>query len=133
MAPMSRPAPVEVPYRSMRFLIPHSPTGAPLNRFIEELKKYGLSTIVRVCEATYDTALAEKEGIQVLDWPFGDGSSPSNQIVDDWPSLASVEFRQEPGCSLVAFALTEGGTKNEDAVQAQLLCLQKYLSKMRLR
>lgn len=32
----------------------------------QELKKYGVTTVVRVCEATYDTAPVEKEGIQVL-------------------------------------------------------------------
>lgn len=41
-----------------------------LNKFIEELKKYGVITIVRVCEATYNTTLVEKEGICVLDWPL---------------------------------------------------------------
>nr|XP_035938041.1 protein tyrosine phosphatase type IVA 1-like [Halichoerus grypus] len=159
MAPMNRPAPVEVTYRNMRFLITHSPTSATLNKFIEELKKYRVTTIVRVCEATYDTALVEKEGIQVLDWPFDDGSSPSNQIVDDWLTLVNIKFREEPGCCiavhcvaglgrtpvLVALALIEGGMKNEDAVQLirqkrrgafnskQLLYLEKYRSKMRLR
>nr|XP_026257314.1 protein tyrosine phosphatase type IVA 1-like isoform X3 [Urocitellus parryii] len=133
---MNRPAPVEVTYRNMRFLITHNPTSATLNRFIEELKKYG-----------------------VLDWPFDDGSSPSNQIVDDWLSLVNIKFREEPGCCiavhcvaglgrtpvLVALALIESGMKNEDAVQfirqkrrgafnsKQLLYLEKYRSKMRLR
>ncbi|XP_062951612.1 protein tyrosine phosphatase type IVA 1-like isoform X1 [Cynocephalus volans] len=158
MAPMNCPAPVEITYRNMRFLITHNPTSATLNTFIEELKKYGVTTIVRVCEATYDTALVEKEGIQVLDWPFDDGSSPSNQIVDDWLSLVNIKFREEPGCCiavhcvaglgrtpvLVALALIESGMKNEDAVQfirqkrrgafnsKQLLYLEKYHSKMRL-
>ncbi|XP_075411049.1 protein tyrosine phosphatase type IVA 1 isoform X2 [Tenrec ecaudatus] len=131
MARMNRPAPVEVTYKNMRFLITHNPTNATLNKFIEELKKYGVTTIVRVCEATYDTALVEKEGIHVLDWPFDDGAPPSNQIVDDWLSLVKIKFREEPGCCiavhcvaglgrapvLVALALIEGGMKYEDAVQ----------------
>ena len=83
MARMNRPAPVEVTYRSMRFLITHNLTNATLSKFLEELKKYGVTTIVRVCEATYDTTLLEKEGIHVLDWPFDDGAPPSNQIVDN--------------------------------------------------
>lgn len=33
---------------------------------LKELKKYGVRTLVRVCEATYDQAPIEKEGIQVL-------------------------------------------------------------------
>ena len=158
MARMNRPAPVEVTYRNMRFLITHNPTNATLSKFIEELKKYGVTTIVRVCEATYDTTLVEKEGIHVLDWPFDDGAPPSNQIVDDWLSLVKIKFREDPGCCiavhcvaglgrapvLVALALIEGGMKYEDAVQfirqkrrgafnsKQLLYLEKYRPKMRL-
>ncbi|XP_068839498.1 protein tyrosine phosphatase type IVA 1 isoform X2 [Capricornis sumatraensis] len=146
MARMNRPAPVEVTYRNMRFLITHNPTNATLSKFIEELKKYGVTTIVRVCEATYDTTLVEKEGIHVL-------------IVDDWLSLVKIKFREDPGCCiavhcvaglgrapvLVALALIEGGMKYEDAVQfirqkrrgafnsKQLLYLEKYRPKMRLR
>ncbi|XP_026257313.1 protein tyrosine phosphatase type IVA 1-like isoform X3 [Urocitellus parryii] len=134
MAPMNRPAPVEVTYRNMRFLITHNPTSATLNRFIEELKKYGVTTIVRVCEATYDTALMEKEGIQVLDWPFDDGSSPSNQIVDDWLSLVNIKFREEPGCCIAVHCVAGLGQKRRGAFNSkQLLYLEKYRSKMRLR
>uniref|UniRef100_A0A2K6ELC9 Uncharacterized protein n=1 Tax=Propithecus coquereli TaxID=379532 RepID=A0A2K6ELC9_PROCO len=71
---MNRPAPVEVIYKNMRFLITHNPTNATLNKFIEELKKYGATTLVRVYEATYDATLVEKEGIHVLDWPFDNES-----------------------------------------------------------
>ncbi|XP_058400507.1 protein tyrosine phosphatase type IVA 1-like isoform X2 [Diceros bicornis minor] len=105
---MHRPAPMEVTYRNMRFLVTHNPTSATLNKFLEELKKYG-----------------------VLDRPFDDGSSPSNQTVDNWLSLVNIKFREEPGCCtavrcvagpgrtpvLVALALIEGGMKSEDAVQ----------------
>nr|XP_058138330.1 protein tyrosine phosphatase type IVA 1-like [Dasypus novemcinctus] len=159
MAGMNRPAPVEVTYKNVRFLITHNPASATLSRFIEELKKYGVTTVVRVCEATYNAAFVEKEGIRVLDWPFDDGTSPSNQIVDDWLSLVKTRFREEPGCCiavhcvaglgrapvLVAIALIEGGMKNEDAVafirqkrrgafnSKQLLFLEKYHPKMRLR
>ena len=45
---------------------------------LKELKKYGVTTLVRVCDATYDKAPAEKEGIHVLDWPFDDGAPPPN-------------------------------------------------------
>ena len=103
MAQMKRPALVEVTYRNMRFLITHNPTNATLSKFIEELKKYGnlrATTIVRVCEATYDPTLVEKEGIHVLNWPFDDGAPPSNQTVDDWLSLVKIKFREDPGCCI---------------------------------
>lgn len=35
MARMNRPAPVEITYKNMRFLITHNPTNATLNKFIE--------------------------------------------------------------------------------------------------
>ncbi|XP_016105715.1 protein tyrosine phosphatase type IVA 2-like [Sinocyclocheilus grahami] len=66
LANMNRPAAVEISYDCMRFLITHNPTNSTLNKFTEELKKFGVNTLVRVCEATYDKAPVEKEGIQVL-------------------------------------------------------------------
>ncbi|XP_077045724.1 protein tyrosine phosphatase type IVA 2 isoform X1 [Agelaius phoeniceus] len=128
---MNRPAPVEITYENLRFLITHNPTNATLSKFIEELKKYGVTTLVRVCDATYDQAPIEKEGIQVLDWPFDDGAPPPSQIVEDWLNLLKTKFREEPGCCvavhcvaglgrapvLVALALIECGMKYEDAVQ----------------
>ncbi|XP_048220275.1 protein tyrosine phosphatase type IVA 1-like isoform X1 [Perognathus longimembris pacificus] len=131
MARMNGHAPVEVTYKNMRFLITHNPTNATLKKFIEELKKYGVTTIVRVYETTYDTTLVEKEGIHVLDWPFDDGTPPSNQIVDDWLSFVEIRLFEEPRCCIavhcvaglgratvrVALALIEGGMKHEAAVQ----------------
>jgi len=45
-----------------------------------------------VCEATYNTAILEKEGIQVLDWPFDDGAPPPSQIIHKWLKLAKKEI-----------------------------------------
>uniref|UniRef100_A0A2K6BEL6 protein-tyrosine-phosphatase n=1 Tax=Macaca nemestrina TaxID=9545 RepID=A0A2K6BEL6_MACNE len=130
---------------------PQSSMSKHIPQFCEELKKYGVTTIVRVCEATYDTTLVEEEGIHVLDWPFDDGAPPSNQIVDDWLSLVKIKFREEPGCCiavhcvaglgrapvLVALALIEGGMKYEDAVQfirqKRRGAFNKVSPKMRLR
>ncbi|XP_037691253.1 protein tyrosine phosphatase type IVA 1-like isoform X1 [Choloepus didactylus] len=134
MARMNRPAPVELTYKNMRFLITHNPTNATLSKFIEELKKYGVTTIVRVCEANYDTALVKKEGIHVLDWPFDDGAPPSNQIVDDWLSLVKIKFHEEPGCCIAVHCVAGLGQKRHGAFNSkQRLYLEKYRPKMRLR
>uniref|UniRef100_A0A8C9B4G7 Protein tyrosine phosphatase 4A2 n=1 Tax=Phocoena sinus TaxID=42100 RepID=A0A8C9B4G7_PHOSS len=74
---INRPAPVEISYDNMRFLITHNPTNATLNKFTEELKKYGVTTLVQVCDATYDKAPVEKEGIHVLDCDYSMSEVPS--------------------------------------------------------
>ncbi|XP_004371458.1 protein tyrosine phosphatase type IVA 1-like isoform X1 [Trichechus manatus latirostris] len=131
MARMNCSVPVDVTYKNMRFLITRNPTNVTLNKFIKKFRKYGVTTIVRVCEATYDTALGEKEDSHVLDWLLDDGAPPSNQIVGDWLSLVKIKFREEPDCCiavrcvarlerapvLVALVLIEGGMKYKDAVQ----------------
>nr|XP_036858037.1 protein tyrosine phosphatase type IVA 2-like isoform X1 [Manis javanica] len=146
---MNRPPPGEISYENMCFLVTHRPTNAALNKFTEELK--GVTTLVRICDATHDKAPVEKEGIHLLDWLFDDGAPPSNQRVDDWLNLLKTKFREKPGCCvarlgrapvLVALALIECGMKYEDAVQfvrqkrrgafnsKQLLYLEKYQPKM---
>uniref|UniRef100_A0A803XUD3 Protein tyrosine phosphatase type IVA 3 n=1 Tax=Meleagris gallopavo TaxID=9103 RepID=A0A803XUD3_MELGA len=159
MARMNRPAPVEVCYKNMRFLITHNPTNATLSTFLEDLKKYGATTVVRVCEVTYDKTPLEKDGITVMDWPFDDGAPPPSKIVEDWLNLLKTKFCEDPGCCvavhcvaglgrapvLVALALIESGMKYEDAIQfirqkrrgainsKQLTYLEKYRPKQRLR
>ena len=90
-----------------------------------------MTTLVRVCDATYYKVPVEKEGIHILDWPFDDGAPPCNQIVDDWLNLLKTKFCEEPGSCvavhcvaglgrapvLVALALIESGMKYEDGVQ----------------
>ncbi|KAG7226303.1 hypothetical protein INR49_003055 [Caranx melampygus] len=137
---MNRPAPVEISYDCLRFLITHNPTNAQLGRFIEDLKAFGVNTLVRVCAATYDKTPVEQEGIHVLDWPFDDGSAPPDQVVDDWLNLL-----QTKAPVLVALALIECGMEYEDAVHfirlkrrgafnsKQLLYLESYKPKLCLR
>uniref|UniRef100_A0A8C1J351 Protein tyrosine phosphatase 4A2b n=1 Tax=Cyprinus carpio TaxID=7962 RepID=A0A8C1J351_CYPCA len=143
---MNRPAAVEISYDCMKFLITHNPTNSTLNKFTEELKKFGVNTLVRVCEATYDKAPVEKEGIQVLDWPFDDGAPPPTQIVDDWLNLLKTKFREEPKCCVAVHCVAGLGRlvarviclfdfrKRRGAFNSkQLLYLEKYRPKMRLR
>lgn len=34
------------------------------------------------------------------DWPFDDGCSPPEQIVDEWLNLLKCKFKEEPGCCI---------------------------------
>ncbi|XP_077990782.1 protein tyrosine phosphatase type IVA 2-like [Glandiceps talaboti] len=154
-----RPAPAEICYKGMKFLIIDRPTKQTMSTFIEELKKHGVKDVVRVCEPTYSTDILEKEGIRVLDYPFDDGAPPPNDVVDQWFNLLKTRNKEEPGCCiavhcvaglgrapvLVALALVEMGMKFEDAVEMirqkrrgainakQLAYLEKYRPKSRLK
>uniref|UniRef100_A0AAF6ZRY7 Protein tyrosine phosphatase 4A3 n=3 Tax=Bos TaxID=9903 RepID=A0AAF6ZRY7_BOVIN len=134
MARMNRPAPVEVSYKNMRFLITHNPTNATLSSFIEDLKKYGATTVVRVCEVTYDKAPLEKDGITVVDWPFDDGAPPPGKVVEDWLSLLKNKFCDDPGSCVAVHCVAGLGRKRRGAINSkQLTYLEKYRPKQRLR
>ncbi|XP_056301206.1 protein tyrosine phosphatase type IVA 3-like isoform X2 [Pseudoliparis swirei] len=134
LANMNRPAPVELCHRNMRFLITHNPTDSTLVSFIEDLKRFGATTVVRVCDITYDKTPLEKDGITVVDWPFDDGASPSTKLVDDWLSLLKNKFQEEPGCCVAVHCVAGLGRKRRGAINSkQLTYLEKYRSKHRLR
>ncbi|XP_051792061.1 protein tyrosine phosphatase type IVA 3 isoform X2 [Erpetoichthys calabaricus] len=119
MARMNRPAPVEVCYKNMRFLITHNPTNSTLNTFIEDLKKYGATTVVRVCEITYDKTPLEKDGITVMDWPFDDGAPPPTKIVDDWLNLLKTKFCEDPGCCVAVHCVAGLGRYFESCIDSK--------------
>ncbi|XP_023364478.1 protein tyrosine phosphatase type IVA 2-like [Otolemur garnettii] len=126
---MKHPAPVELSSENMCFLISHNPTNATLNKFTEEFKKYGVTTVIQVYETTYDKAPVEKEGIYVLDCPFDDGAPPPNQIVDDWLNLLKTKFCEKP-CCVAVHCLAELGRhlqkRRRTFNSKQLLYLKKY-------
>ncbi|KAH6927270.1 hypothetical protein HPB50_001231 [Hyalomma asiaticum] len=154
-----RPGPSEIDFKNMRFLITDRPTDATVPAFLEEFKKRNVKDVVRVCEATYQKDLLEKEGINVWDWQFDDGSPPPARIVEEWFQLLRKRFKEDPDCCiavhcvaglgrapvLVALALIELGMTYEDAVELirqkrrgainakQLSYLEKYRPKSRLR
>lgn len=147
-----KPAPSEINYGKMRFLITDRPSDATITNYIEELDKHGASAVVRVCEPSYQVDALTKHGIDVLDWEFSDGSPPPPEVIAKWLKLAKDLFRENPSTCiavhcvaglgrapvLVALALIEAGMKYEDAVelirrerrgalnQKQLNFLEKY-------
>lgn len=154
-----RPGPSELLFKNMRFLITDRPTDATVPAFLEEFRKRNVKDVVRVCEATYEKDVLEKEGIKVWDWQFDDGSPPPARVVNEWFELIKRRFKEDPECCiavhcvaglgrapvLVALALMELGMTYEDAVELirqkrrgainakQLSYLQKYRPKSRLR
>ncbi|XP_021078088.1 protein tyrosine phosphatase type IVA 2-like isoform X2 [Mus pahari] len=131
---MHHVAPVEICYNNMRFLITRNPTNNTMNKFTEELKNYGVTTLVRVCDATYDKTLVENCGIRVLDLPYNDGDPPPDEIVDNWLDLLKSKFREEPGSCVAVHCMAGLGRKRRGAFSSkQLLFLEHYRPKMRTR
>ncbi|XP_071402436.1 protein tyrosine phosphatase type IVA 1 isoform X5 [Centroberyx affinis] len=128
MARMNRPAPVEITYKNMRFLITHNPTNATLNKFIEDWP--------------FDDGAPPSNQI-VDDWL----NLLKVKFREEPGCCIAVHCVAGLGRApvLVALAMIECGMKYEDAVQfirqkrrgafnsKQLFYLEKYRPKMRLR
>lgn len=157
----TRPAPCEIEYKNMRFLITEQPSDKNIGNFIEELSRHNAKDVVRVCTPTYSTTELTTHGIQVLDLEYDDGKPPPSSVVDEWFTLLKKRFGE--GCEkdaciavhcvaglgrapvLVALALMELGMQYEDAVEMirrkrrgainkqQLDFLGKYRPKSRLK
>ncbi|GMT32344.1 hypothetical protein PFISCL1PPCAC_23641 [Pristionchus fissidentatus] len=154
-----KPAPSEINFGKMRFLITDRPSDSTIASFIQELDRHGARAVVRVCEPTYETGPLQKNGIDVMDWQFSDGSPPPPEVIHKWLQLLKDSFKDHPDkciavhCVaglgrapvLVAIALIEAGMKYEDAVelirrerrgalnQKQLDFLEKYKATGELR
>ncbi|XP_023716798.1 protein tyrosine phosphatase type IVA 1 [Cryptotermes secundus] len=154
-----RPAPCEIEYKNMKFLITDRPTDQSIHTYIQELKKHKVRDVVRVCEPSYKIEELKNEGINVTDLEFDDGTPPPVQIVEEWFELLKKRFRENPDSCvavhcvaglgrapvMVALALIELGMKYEDAVDfirqkrrgainaKQLAYLEKYRPKSRLK
>eukprot|EP01133_Synstelium_polycarpum_P002927 gene2927-3367_t len=70
-----------------RFVIFDAPNEANLSMYIEELKRYKVTQLVRTCHPTYSKETMESAGITVHELPFEDGKFPPPQIVNQWLRL----------------------------------------------
>lgn len=126
-----RPAPAEIEFRNMRFLITEQPQDVNMEIYIRILTEHKVSHLVCATDPTYKTDELVTSGVSVSELSFPDGSAPSQEIVDKWLSLVNKEFQDDPETCigvhcvtglgrapvLVAVALIELGMKYEDAVE----------------
>lgn len=61
-----RPEHSEIRHKNMKFLITDRPTDTTVERYIEDLNKYGANVVVRVCDPSYSTDKLEQKGIKVV-------------------------------------------------------------------
>uniref|UniRef100_A0A1I8EWL1 Uncharacterized protein n=1 Tax=Wuchereria bancrofti TaxID=6293 RepID=A0A1I8EWL1_WUCBA len=144
-----KPAPSEIQYGRMSFLITDRPSDLTINTYIE-LEKHNARAVVRVCEPTYATTPLIVNGIDVLDWEFDDGSTPppeqkkiSNYIqINALLALCSRIGSSSSTCSYCAYGSWYEIRRAVDLIrrhrrgvlnQKQLNFLQKYRSTRQLR
>ena len=143
----------------MRFLITDRPSDVNIQLYLLELRKHRVSTVVRVCEASYDTAPLKAAQIDVRDMAYNDGTFPPNSLVAEWLKFLREKAQGNPEETvavhcvaglgrapvMVAIALMELGMKYEEAVETirdkrrgainarQLSYLETYRPKSRLK
>jgi len=128
-----RPAPAEIEFKNMRFLITEQPQDARIHNYISILKSHKVSHLVCATDPTYKTDDLQQAGVSVAQLPFPDGSAPTGDILEKWLNLVKKAFQDgDPAETcvgvhcvtglgrapvLVAVALIELGMKYEDAVE----------------
>ena len=126
-----RPAPAEIEFKNMRFLITEQPQDATIHNYIKILKEHRVSHLVCATDRAYKVDDLGSAGVNVTDLSFPDGSPPTPEIVDKWLNLVKTEFSSDPDTCigvhcvtglgrapvLVGVALIELGMKYEDAVE----------------
>lgn len=126
-----RPAPAEIEFKGMRFLITEQPQDTTIHNYISILKEHRVTHLVCATDPTYKTDDLSGAGVSVTQLPFADGSAPNQDILERWLFLVKKEFVGNPETCvgvhcvtglgrapvLVAVALIELGMKYEDAVE----------------
>ncbi|PIK39395.1 hypothetical protein BSL78_23752 [Apostichopus japonicus] len=118
MSSRVRPAPVEVKYKHMRFLIIHNPDSNGLPEFIGELKKRDVQEVVRVCEPKYDKELLAKEGIEVLRSIMTSANLPREVESGQVCTVCGSTIQRTLPCSLESYVLMVDGCLADAAMAA---------------
>jgi len=81
----------------LRFLIMDAPRQANLHLYIKEMRKHSVTTVVRVCEPTYQTGELQTAGISVHNMEYPDGHSPPQNVIDEWLKVVDKVFYDVDG------------------------------------
>jgi protein tyrosine phosphatase type 4A len=81
---------------NQRFLLIDCPTEQNLDAYIQEMKQYNVTVLVRACECkdAYPVNRVNAAGITTFDLPFVDGDSPPSDIIQKWLEIVAETFRK---------------------------------------
>eukprot|EP00931_Biecheleriopsis_adriatica_P103044 TRINITY_DN77936_c0_g1_i1.p1 TRINITY_DN77936_c0_g1~~TRINITY_DN77936_c0_g1_i1.p1 ORF type:complete len:176 (-),score=24.85 TRINITY_DN77936_c0_g1_i1:100-627(-) len=82
-----------VEYGKFKIVIMDAPCDENSYTYVQELKAFGVTDVVRTCEPTYSPENFEKEGIQVHEMTFPDGAAPPDELIQRWNGLICQRYR----------------------------------------
>lgn len=77
---------------NVKIIIMDSPSDGTASAYVKELKRLGVTDVVRTCERTYSPEPFEMEGLQVHDMVFPDGAAPTQDVMQRWIDLISERY-----------------------------------------
>mmetsp|Transcript_55361 Transcript_55361/g.171776 ORF Transcript_55361/g.171776 Transcript_55361/m.171776 type:complete len:173 (-) Transcript_55361:283-801(-) len=88
-----------------KMIIMDAPSEKNLPQYVNELKSYGVTDVVRTCEPTYSPESFEAAGIQVHEMMFPDGAPPGDDIVQKWHELICQRYKSKNPADLGVIAV----------------------------
>ncbi|KYF41327.1 putative protein tyrosine phosphatase type IVA A [Toxoplasma gondii ARI] len=128
MVPTVMNTPTRIEAGRQKFLIFDAPSQENLPAYIEEMRAYEVTDLVRTCERTYDDKTVLASGIRPHELIFPDGEAPPDDVIDEWLTLCNAVSQQRGAIAihcvaglgrapvLVAIALIEKGMDPMDAI-----------------
>jgi len=83
-------------YPDLKFVIMEQPKPLQVVHTLQELKKFDVTHVTRMCEEhefDYNTEF-EDAGLACHAWPFPDGASPSEEIIKAWLDLCELVAKE---------------------------------------
>ncbi|KAJ3277922.1 hypothetical protein HK104_002837 [Borealophlyctis nickersoniae] len=120
------------PRCSTSFLItdcPRPDDSSISEAYIPILQEYGVTHVLRLCDPkTYDAKELKEAGVEVVDWPFEDGTVPPPEVITQYrtllqslPPSSTIAVHCVSGIGrapiLVACALIDAGVDPIEAVE----------------
>eukprot|EP00933_Yihiella_yeosuensis_P069334 TRINITY_DN7577_c0_g3_i1.p1 TRINITY_DN7577_c0_g3~~TRINITY_DN7577_c0_g3_i1.p1 ORF type:complete len:176 (-),score=24.23 TRINITY_DN7577_c0_g3_i1:166-693(-) len=76
-----------------KIVIMDAPCDSNSYTYVQELKAFGVTDVVRTCEPTYSPEYFENEGIRVHEMTFPDGAAPPEDLIQRWNSLIRGRYK----------------------------------------